>query len=124
MLFTLVHNLLVGFQLPYQKCLVFICHFQSFKRKPGQADNERSMGDHSEHVHKRLRTIESSSEAKQNTTQPEQNVEEADAFEHIKQGTESYDAQTYGMAVFTRLQRLTSDLKNEHCRIEGKAPII
>ncbi|XP_074982679.1 midasin isoform X2 [Caretta caretta] len=71
---------------------------QSFKRKPGQADNERSMGDHSEHVHKRLRTIESSSEAKQNTTQPEQNVEEADAFEHIKQGTESYDAQTYDVA--------------------------
>uniref|UniRef100_A0A452IKR6 Midasin n=1 Tax=Gopherus agassizii TaxID=38772 RepID=A0A452IKR6_9SAUR len=87
---------------------------QSFKRKPGQADNKRSMGDHSEHIHKRLRTIESSSEAKQNTTQSEQNVEEADAFEHIKQGTESYDAQTYGMVVFTRLQRLTSDLNSEH----------
>uniref|UniRef100_A0A8C0HJP3 Midasin n=1 Tax=Chelonoidis abingdonii TaxID=106734 RepID=A0A8C0HJP3_CHEAB len=71
---------------------------QSFKRKPGQADNERSVGDHSEHVHKRLRTIESSSEAKQNTTQSEQNVEEADAFEHIKQGTESYDVQTYDVA--------------------------
>uniref|UniRef100_A0A452IL58 Midasin n=1 Tax=Gopherus agassizii TaxID=38772 RepID=A0A452IL58_9SAUR len=71
---------------------------QSFKRKPGQADNKRSMGDHSEHIHKRLRTIESSSEAKQNTTQSEQNVEEADAFEHIKQGTESYDAQTYDVA--------------------------
>uniref|UniRef100_A0A663DUU3 Midasin n=1 Tax=Aquila chrysaetos chrysaetos TaxID=223781 RepID=A0A663DUU3_AQUCH len=73
---------------------------QSFKRKPGQADNERSMGDHNEHIHKRLRTIESSSEAKQNTTQPKQNVEEADAFEHIKQGSESYDAQTYGTMVF------------------------
>uniref|UniRef100_A0A672UWZ4 Midasin n=1 Tax=Strigops habroptila TaxID=2489341 RepID=A0A672UWZ4_STRHB len=71
---------------------------QSFKRKPGQADNERSMGDHNEHIHKRLRTIESSSEAKQNTTQPKQNVEEADAFEHIKQGSESYDAQTYDVA--------------------------
>ncbi|XP_071597429.1 midasin [Heliangelus exortis] len=71
---------------------------QSFKRKPGQADNERSMGDHNEHVHKRLRTIESSSEAKQNTTQPKQNVEEADAFEHIKQGSECYDAQTYDVA--------------------------
>lgn len=74
--------------------------FQSFKRKPGQADNERSMGDHNEHIHKRLRTIESSSEAKQNTTQPKQNVAEADAFEHIKQGSESYDAQTYGMLIF------------------------
>ncbi|XP_074846986.1 midasin isoform X2 [Carettochelys insculpta] len=71
---------------------------QSFKRKPGQADNERSMGDHSEHVHKRLRTIESSSEAKQSTTQSEQNVEQADAFEHIKQGSEFYDAQTYDVA--------------------------
>ncbi|KFP45021.1 Midasin, partial [Chlamydotis macqueenii] len=71
---------------------------QSFKRKPGQADNERSMGDHNEHVHKRLRTIESSSEAKQNATQPKENVEEADAFEHIKQGSEYYDAQTYDVA--------------------------
>uniref|UniRef100_A0A663LMR5 Midasin n=1 Tax=Athene cunicularia TaxID=194338 RepID=A0A663LMR5_ATHCN len=77
---------------------------QSFKRKPGQADNERSMGDHNEHIHKRLRTIESSSEAKQNTTQPKQNVEEADAFEHIKQGSECYDAQTYGTLLFLHLK--------------------
>uniref|UniRef100_A0A803V8M9 Midasin n=1 Tax=Ficedula albicollis TaxID=59894 RepID=A0A803V8M9_FICAL len=73
---------------------------QSFKRKPGQADNERSMGDHNEHIHKRLRTMESSSEAKQDTTQPEHSVEEADAFEHIKQGSEHYDAQTYGTVLF------------------------
>uniref|UniRef100_A0A8C9MGW1 Midasin n=1 Tax=Serinus canaria TaxID=9135 RepID=A0A8C9MGW1_SERCA len=71
---------------------------ESFKRKPGQADNERSMGDHNEHIHKRLRTMESSSEAKQDATQPKQNVEEADAFEHIKQGSEQYDAQTYDVA--------------------------
>ncbi|PKK33324.1 midasin AAA ATPase 1 [Columba livia] len=71
---------------------------QSFKRKPGQADNERSMGDHNEHIHKRLRTIESSSEAKQDPALPKQNVEEADAFEHIKQGSECYDAQTYDVA--------------------------
>nr|XP_030123445.3 midasin isoform X1 [Taeniopygia guttata] len=71
---------------------------QSFKRKPGQADNERSMGDHNERVHKRLRTMESSSDAKQDTIQPKQNVEEADAFEHIKQGSEHYDAQTYDVA--------------------------
>lgn len=58
------------------------------------------MGDHNEHIHKRLRTIESSSEAKQNTSQPKQNVEEADAFEHIKQSSECYDAQTYGTVVF------------------------
>uniref|UniRef100_A0A8C5T387 Midasin n=1 Tax=Malurus cyaneus samueli TaxID=2593467 RepID=A0A8C5T387_9PASS len=74
------------------------CSNTSFKRKPGQADNERSMGDHNEHIHKRLRTMESSSEAKQDATQPKQNVEEADAFEHIKQGSEHYDAQTYDVA--------------------------
>uniref|UniRef100_A0A8D0DW25 Midasin n=1 Tax=Salvator merianae TaxID=96440 RepID=A0A8D0DW25_SALMN len=71
---------------------------QSFKRKPGQADNERTTGDHSQHIHKRLRTVESSSEAEQPPIQPEQNVGEADAFEHIKQGSESYDAQTYDVA--------------------------
>ncbi|XP_010164692.1 midasin-like [Antrostomus carolinensis] len=56
------------------------------------------MGDHNEHIHKRLRTIESSGEAKQNAAQPKQHVEEADAFEHIKQGSECYDAQTYDVA--------------------------
>ncbi|NWH71168.1 MDN1 protein, partial [Piaya cayana] len=71
---------------------------QSFKRKPGQADNERSMGDHNERINKRLRTIESSSEAKEDATQSKQSVEEADAFEHIKQGSEYYDAQTYDVA--------------------------
>uniref|UniRef100_A0A8C0ZFS4 Midasin n=1 Tax=Cyanistes caeruleus TaxID=156563 RepID=A0A8C0ZFS4_CYACU len=81
---------------------------QSFKRKPGQADNERSMGDHNERVHKRLRTMESSSEAKQDTTQPKQSVEEADAFEHIKQGSEHYDAQTYGTVVFLGVKIISS----------------
>ncbi|XP_044531325.1 midasin [Gracilinanus agilis] len=71
---------------------------QSFKRKPGHADNERSMGDHSEHVHKRLRTVESTSSAEQEASKSQANVEEADAFEHIKQGSESYDAQTYDVA--------------------------
>ncbi|XP_062980947.1 midasin [Elgaria multicarinata webbii] len=71
---------------------------QSLKRKPGQADNERSMGDNSQYVHKRLKTVESSSEAEQTPAQPEQNVGEADAFEHVKQGSESYDAQTYDVA--------------------------
>ncbi|XP_007484380.2 midasin isoform X1 [Monodelphis domestica] len=71
---------------------------QSFKRKPGHADNERSMGDHSEHVHKRLRTVESTSSAEQEASKSQANAEEADAFEHIKQGSESYDAQTYDVA--------------------------
>ncbi|KAM4694301.1 midasin [Discoglossus pictus] len=71
---------------------------QSIKRKPGQADDERSMGDHSEQVQKRLRMMESSSEMSENAAKPEQKAQEADAYEHIKPGTESYDAQTYDAA--------------------------
>ncbi|KAJ6665782.1 hypothetical protein lerEdw1_001254 [Lerista edwardsae] len=71
---------------------------ESFKRKPGEADNERSTGDHNQHVQKRLRTVEASSEAEQTPVQSEHSVEEADVFEHIKQGSEAYDAQTYDVA--------------------------
>ncbi|KAL4676155.1 hypothetical protein H8959_010300 [Pygathrix nigripes] len=72
---------------------------QSFKRKPGQADNERSMGDHNERVHKRLRTVDTDSHAEQGPAQqPQAQVEDADAFEHIKQGSDAYDAQTYDVA--------------------------
>lgn len=99
------------------KVMVVIFLFQSFKRKPGQADNERSMGDHNERVHKRLRTIESSSEAKQNTAQSKQKVEEADAFEHIKQSSECYDAQTYGMCWYFCVERVVIPDSNP------KAPI-
>ncbi|XP_013366227.1 PREDICTED: midasin isoform X4 [Chinchilla lanigera] len=71
---------------------------QSFKRKPGQADNERSMGDHNEHVHKRLRTVDNDTQAERGPSQPQIQVEDADAFEHIKQGSDTYDAQTYDVA--------------------------
>ncbi|XP_075058881.1 midasin [Mixophyes fleayi] len=71
---------------------------QSMKRKPGQADDDRSLGDHNEQVHKRLRTIESSSEMEDGGKQPQQQKRDADAYEHIKQGAESYDAQTYDTA--------------------------
>lgn len=75
----------------------FLYFPQSFKRKPGQADNERSMGDHSEHVHKRLRTVDMDSHPERAPALPQAPVECADAFEHIKQGSGPYDAQTYGM---------------------------
>lgn len=39
--------------------------------------------------------MDTSSEMGNEDKQAQQN-EEADAYEHIKQGTESYDAQTYG----------------------------
>ncbi|KAG8124032.1 hypothetical protein E2320_019500 [Naja naja] len=71
---------------------------QSYKRKPGQADNERTTGDQSQPVHKRLRTIESSQKAEERPVQPGQHQVEADTFEHIKEGSESYDAQTYDVA--------------------------
>lgn len=54
------------------------------------------MGDHSEHVHKRLRTVDMESQAEQGPAQPPARVEDADAFEHVKEGSGPYDAQTYG----------------------------
>lgn len=72
---------------------------QSFKRKPGQTDNERSMGDHNEHVHKRLRTVDTDRNPEQGPTQPQAQVEDSDTFEHIKQGSDAYDTQTYGMVL-------------------------
>ncbi|XP_063089292.1 midasin isoform X4 [Cavia porcellus] len=71
---------------------------QSFKRKPGQADNERSMGDHNEHVHKRLRTVDNDTQPEQGQSQPHVQVEDTDVFEHIKQGSDTYDTQTYDVA--------------------------
>ncbi|XP_051017145.1 midasin [Acomys russatus] len=71
---------------------------QSFKRKPGQADNERSIGDHNDHVHKRLRTVDTDRKTEEGPAQPQAQVEDADTFEHIKQGSDAYDAQTYDVA--------------------------
>lgn len=76
---------------------------QSFKRRPGQADNERSIGDHNEHVRKRLRTVDTDRKTEQEPAQPQAQVEDADTFEHIKQGSDAYDAQTYGMPLGTPL---------------------
>nr|XP_036870003.1 midasin [Manis javanica] len=84
---------------------------QSFKRKPGQADNERSMGDRSEHVHKRLRTVDMDSHPERAPALPQAPVECADAFEHIKQGSGPYDAQTYDVA--SREQRQSAQDASE-----------
>ncbi|XP_029902559.1 midasin isoform X2 [Myripristis murdjan] len=70
---------------------------QSFKRKPGQADNERSMGDYNERINKRLRTTESSKERTQDNRQSDAK-QESDLYEHIKEGETAYDAQTYDVA--------------------------
>ncbi|KAM7394956.1 hypothetical protein PAMA_006612 [Pampus argenteus] len=70
---------------------------QSFKRKPGQADNERSTGDYSERINKRLRTVESSKDRTEDSRQSD-TQQESDLYEHIKQGETSYDTQTYDVA--------------------------
>ncbi|KAE8602908.1 hypothetical protein XENTR_v10014171 [Xenopus tropicalis] len=71
---------------------------QSVKRKPGQSDDERSLGDHSQQVHKRLRIMDSSSEMTDSSDRPEHKSGQADAYEHIKQDSVSYDVQTYDVA--------------------------
>ncbi|KAF3831765.1 hypothetical protein GH733_000577 [Mirounga leonina] len=91
---------------------------QSFKRKPGQADNERSMGDHNEHVHKRLRTVDMESHTEQGPAQPEAQVEDADAFEHIKEGSDPYDAQTYDVASKEQQQSARDSSRDQEEEIE------
>ncbi|XP_058163130.1 midasin isoform X2 [Dasypus novemcinctus] len=86
---------------------------QSFKRKPGQADNERSMGDHNERVHKRLRTVDLDSHVEQGPTQPQACVEDADTFEHMKEGTDTYDAQTYDVASKEQQQSAKAPTKEQ-----------
>lgn len=70
---------------------------QSFKRKPGQADNERSTGDYNERINKRLRTVESSKERSEERKQSDAQ-QESDLYEHIQQGESAYDTQTYDVA--------------------------
>ncbi|CAB1342786.1 unnamed protein product [Coregonus sp. 'balchen'] len=70
---------------------------QSFKRKPGQADNERSTGDYNERINKRLRTVESTTEKTLENNQTQAQLE-SDLYEHIKQGETAYDTQTYDVA--------------------------
>ncbi|GAA6099361.1 midasin isoform X1 [Tachysurus ichikawai] len=84
---------------------------QSFKRKPGRADNERSLGDASDRVHKRLRTVESAERREQEHT-PCDVQQESDTYEHIRHGEETYDTQTYDTAS-TEQQRPTSMKQDE-----------
>ncbi|XP_038145137.1 midasin isoform X1 [Cyprinodon tularosa] len=69
---------------------------QSYKRKPGRADKERSTGDYNERVSKRLRTVEGSQERTENRQTEGQ--QESELYEHIKDGEAAYDAQTYDVA--------------------------
>lgn len=40
--------------------------------------------------------MDTESHAEQGPAQPQEQAEDAEAFEHIRQGSEPYDAQTYG----------------------------
>uniref|UniRef100_A0A3Q3KQB7 Midasin n=1 Tax=Mastacembelus armatus TaxID=205130 RepID=A0A3Q3KQB7_9TELE len=70
---------------------------QSFKRKPGQADNERSTGNYNEHINKRLRTVETSKDRIEDSRQSDVQ-QESDLYEHIRQEETTYDTQTYDVA--------------------------
>ncbi|KAG8444766.1 hypothetical protein GDO86_009802 [Hymenochirus boettgeri] len=71
---------------------------KSVKRKPGHTDDERSVGDQNEQIHKRLRIMDSSCEMTDSPKMPEHKSQNADAYEHIKQESVSYDTQTYDAA--------------------------
>ncbi|XP_077567526.1 midasin isoform X1 [Stigmatopora nigra] len=70
---------------------------QSFKRKPGQADNERSTGDYNELINKRLRTMENSHNHSQDSRQHETPIQ-SNLYEHINEGDVAHDSQTYDVA--------------------------
>lgn len=53
------------------------------------------MGDYNERVIKRLRTVDNREAKTQDQTQTD-TQQESDLYEHVKQGEERYDAQTYG----------------------------
>lgn len=53
------------------------------------------MGDYNERVNKRLRTVDNREAKTQDQTQTD-TQQESDLYEHVKQGEERYDAQTYG----------------------------
>ncbi|XP_072559009.1 midasin isoform X3 [Paramormyrops kingsleyae] len=86
---------------------------QSFKRKPGRADNERSMGDDSDRVNKRLRTVDSREDREQDRAQ-NQAQQESDLYQHIKEGEQNHDAQTYDVASADQQKPAGSQSKEEH----------
>uniref|UniRef100_A0A1A7W7P3 Midasin homolog n=1 Tax=Iconisemion striatum TaxID=60296 RepID=A0A1A7W7P3_9TELE len=86
---------------------------QSFKRKPGQADNERLTGDHSEHVNKRLRMVDSSKEPTEDKQGEGQ--QDSDLYEYIKEGVSSYDTQTYDVATAEQQQAAGPEQNQNEC---------
>lgn len=76
--------------------------------------------------------MDTESRAEQDPAQPRAQVEDAEAFEHVKQGSEPYDAQTYGTelgglprsssSVSTYADCVCQVLLQSHLKREGKRP--
>ncbi|XP_078798874.1 midasin isoform X2 [Oryzias latipes] len=100
---------------------------QSFKRKPGQADEERSTGDYNERVNKRLRMV-ASSEERSKRNKPSDGKQESDLHEHVREGEMDHDAQTYDVASLEQqkamgLQKnLNEDQEDEDVAMETEQP--
>ncbi|XP_057678283.1 midasin isoform X2 [Corythoichthys intestinalis] len=90
---------------------------QSFKRKPGQSDNERSTGDYNELINKRLRTLEKSHDHTQDGKQRE-TPQKSDLYEHISEGDMAYDSQTYDVASADQETAEAHRIKDENQDIE------
>ncbi|CAH1798601.1 unnamed protein product [Owenia fusiformis] len=82
---------------------------QPSKRKPGTAEKDRSLGSTDEQVKKRLKTVDSKNEAKQQ----EQKAEEAGLYEHIKDSESHYDTQTMDVATDDQQQPMADHYESE-----------
>uniref|UniRef100_A0A3P9MDK6 Midasin n=1 Tax=Oryzias latipes TaxID=8090 RepID=A0A3P9MDK6_ORYLA len=99
---------------------------QSFKRKPGQADEERSTGDYNERVNKRLRMV-ASSEERSERNKPSDGKQESDLHEHVREGEMDHDAQTYVASLEQQKamgpqKNLNEDQEDEDVAMETEQP--
>ena len=55
------------------------------------------MGDYNERINKRLRTVDNREERMEDGSNPN-SQQESDLYEHIREGEQNHDAQTYGQS--------------------------
>ncbi|XP_048240547.1 midasin-like [Haliotis rufescens] len=70
-------------------------HKKQYKRRPGQSDQDHSLGSREE-KYKKLKTVDRTSEDSQEKENKPQ--KESDLYEHIKESSSQYDAQTLDVA--------------------------
>ncbi|KAK3603576.1 hypothetical protein CHS0354_028005 [Potamilus streckersoni] len=80
------------------------------KRKPGQSDDDRSLGS-TDQKYKKLKTTEK--QTKQEDQEAEEQGRETDLYEHIKDSTSHYDAQTLDVATVDQQQQAVPNKENE-----------